>query len=517
MATIQFSQTQLDVFEWVRSGSGSAVVEAVAGAGKTTTLVEAVRRMSGKVFLGAYNKKMADELKKRVAGMRDVVAGTFHSAGFSALRYFAEGRVEVDDKNKKMPRIAAGVCGEEYQGWEAATCALVSLAKQAGFLCRQSGLVASPQWADWLGLVERYDVADHLPDDADPRQLVKLAIQALILSNKELPGIVNFDDMVYGPLYLNLRMFRNDWVLVDEAQDTNAVRRALAEKMLRPGGRLVAVGDPHQAIYGFSGADSDSLDLIRTQFSAATMRLSVSWRCPRAVVKLAQSYVTHIEAAPTAEEGEASAMTYEEMRQFVVPGDAVVCRFNRHLVDLCFSLIRAGKPAKIEGRAIGEGLAALAGRWRVRTLEALESRLEAYLGRELRKAADAGDEAKADRISDQVATLQSLISGARERGVTTVDGLRELIRTTFDDVGSSSSLVVLSSVHRAKGLEWPRVFVLGLSELMPSPRAVQPWQRQQELNLCYVAVTRAQSTVVDVSLPVAGEKRIAAQVAEVAR
>ena len=218
---------------------------------------------------------------------------------------------------------------------------------------------------------------------------------------------------------------------------------------------------------------------------------------------MAHQYVSHIHAAATAPEGEHKRMSYDEMVQFAAPGDAILCRLNTPLVELCFSLIRAGRAAKIEGRSVGQGLAALAGRWKVRTTEALRGKLEKYLERETEKAAAKGDDSKLVRVEDQVATMYCLMERGAEQGVTTVAGLQEMIKNIFDDVGSDKSMIVLSSVHKSKGLEWRRVFLLGRGEIMPHPRARQEWQIGQEINLCYVAVTRAQETLVDVPLRVA--------------
>lgn len=494
------SQEQRAVLAWVVEGSGSLVVEAVAGAGKTTTIVEAIRVMTGSVFLGAYNKKMGDELQRRVADIPWAVAGTFHSVGFGALRRASRVRLEVDEK--KVRKIVDGVvAGTEYVGWETSACALVSLAKQSGFGVRY--ICEKPRRADWMRLVSHYDLADRLPEDANPNRLIDIACRALEISSEDR-AVIDFDDMLYMPLLLGLRLEKKNWVVVDEAQDTNEVRLALVRAMLAPGGRVVAVGDPHQAIFGFTGADSDSLDRIRRKFSASTLRLGVTFRCPKSVVEVAREYVGHITAAPTAPDGEHLDMTYEEMVALCAAGDAVLCRHNAQLVDLCFALIRAGKPAKMEGRAIGEGLAALAGRWKVKSLDVLVTKLERHLERELEKAAAKEDEARAERAEDQHRTMICLVDRGRETGISTVGGLQEMIRAMFDDVGASPRLVVLSSVHRSKGLEWPRVFVLGRRELMPSKRAQQDWQRAQEVNLCYVAVTRAQRTLVDVALKMEG-------------
>lgn len=501
---MEWSTQQQAVFDWVQSGTGSAVVEAVAGAGKTTTVVEAVRRMQGRVFMGAYNQKMGQELKKRVCDLPNVVAGTFHSAGFYAMRRAAgDKRLNVDG-NKVRNIVQAllmqrhGTVNAAPQGWAGCVVALVSMAKQCGFYV--GGLVDGPRRQDWADIGLKHEFFDKLAEECDPNRVIDDAVVALRQSNEDRETI-DFDDMVYLPLLRNLRMFENDWVIIDEAQDTNAVRRLLARRMLKRSGRLIAVGDPHQAIFGFTGADGDSLDLIRAKFCATTLNLSVTYRCPSAVVSIARQYVQHIEASERAPIGTHSEINYAELPALVAPGDAILCRFNAPIVDLCFSLIRAGKPAKIEGRDIGEGLAALAGRWKAKSLDMLETRLSTWFDREVRKAEAKDDQTRLGRIEDQYATLQALISRGRETGITTVDALKEMIRNMFDDVGADTRMIVLSSVHRAKGLEWPRVFILGRRELMPSKRAVQDWAKEQEINLIYVAVTRAQQTLVDVAMP----------------
>jgi DNA helicase-2/ATP-dependent DNA helicase PcrA len=500
------SSEQQRFLDWIKHCDGSAVLEAVAGAGKTTTLVEGVKLMKGSIFLGAYNKKMAEELKLRIKDIPNAKAGTFHSAGYTALRRANDKLKDPNDKKvRELAELHAG--GNPLfldKDFLSAVCKLVSLAKQTGFYV--STLVPEAPVRYWKALVDRHDVADGLPEDADVGVLCTFADRVLKMSN-DYKDVIDFDDMVYLPLLRNLRMWQNDWVLVDEAQDTNAVRRELARRMLKPSGRLVAVGDPHQAIYGFTGADNDSLQLIKDRFQAATLKLSVSWRCPQAVVTVAREYVKHINAAPTAAAGEVLRSAYKGMLESVSPGDAVLSRFNAPLVELCFRLIRAGKAAKIEGRSIGEGLVALVGRWKVTTLNALEGKLEKWRDREIAKieAAPKLDENKRDVIRDKFDTLMVLLERAREQNISTVADLKKMILDMFDDVGTAKNLVVLSSVHRSKGLEWQKVYLLGRGDVMPPKREMQEWQMEQEINLCYVAVTRAQAILVDVAMPVPGE------------
>ena len=254
------SPAQAAYFDWIGNGTGSAVLEAVAGAGKTTTIVLGLERMRGQIALLAYNADMAKELQSRVAGRPGVFAMTFHSAGVKALRYAYGKANRLEVSSKKVEAIVKAMLTEKSRNdlldLTGAICDFVSMAKQRGI-----GAL-SPLTDDnaWLNMVDHFALDDAMPEGQEHLvyTAIKAAQEALRRSNANL-DVIDFDDMVYLPLQRDLRMLQHDWVLVDEAQDTNPTRRALAAKMLKPSGRLVAVGDPHQAIYGFTGTDNDSL------------------------------------------------------------------------------------------------------------------------------------------------------------------------------------------------------------------------------------------------------------------
>jgi DNA helicase-2/ATP-dependent DNA helicase PcrA len=490
------SAQQQALFDWVSDGTGSAIVEAVAGAGKTTSVVKALSRMEGSVTLLAYNKKMALELQERTSDMPNVKASTFHGIGFSALRYAFGKQHQLKLDGNKCKDILTALLAERQEEHlkDLTQCVLglVGMAKQRGL----GALSPLADEASWYDMASHFALDDSLPEER-PQALpicIRLAIEVLRRSNDVL-GIIDYDDMVYLPLQRRLRLFQSDWVIVDEAQDTNPTRRALAQRMLKAGGRLVAVGDPHQAIYGFTGTDNDSLEQIARTFDCIRLPLTVSYRCPRAVVAVARHFVGHIEAHESAPEGEVLSYDYADLLQHVRPGDAILCRYNKYLVSTAFYLIRQGVPAKIEGRNIGHGLAKLAGRWkRVTTLNGLESKLEEYETRECAKAVAKDDARREEEVKDLVDTLRVVIERARELGYSTVSELQDMVVGLFADDASSPRVVTLCSGHRSKGLEWERVHILGLQEVQPG-RTSRAWQALQEINLQYVEVTRAKSVL----------------------
>ena len=481
------SLQQANFFDWIVNGSGSCILEAVAGSGKTTTLIEALRLMKGTIFFGAYNKKIAVEIENRAPKRDGLFISTMHAAGFKAWRRVAP-RVKVDDN--KCRNIFRDACSRhpEYAPFEGPVLDLVSYAKQAAL-----GVIAPVgDKAVWLKLIDHFDIETAENDDL----VIALAKATLKKSIETDAAVIDFNDMIYAPLVHKVRAYEHDWVLIDEAQDTNAARRALALLMLKRGGRLVAVGDRHQAIYGFTGADADALDLLGSAVSAAPMPLTVSYRCPKTVIAHAKTYVNHIEAHESAIDGVVRNMLdAEKLIDVAKPGDAILCRFNAPIIKVAYGFIAAGVPAKVEGREIGTGLKALARRWKIKSYTALLDNLDKYLERETAKFRAKEQESRAAAVEDKVQCLKVIVervakidpkpSNAVERVCTEID-------TIFgDNVGAEC--VLLSTIHKSKGREWNRVIWL---QTGPSKWARKDWELQQETNLCYVATTRAKQELI---------------------
>lgn len=499
--------------------SGSIIVVARAGCGKTTTGVRICTTQYGSVAFVAYNRAIANEIgakvKEAAPNARNVVSGTFHSFGLRAWRR-AYPNVVIDERNEKWRRIFEQEdIDEEYRAFVAAT---VSMAKQ-----RAIGVVCPiDDQGAWLDMVERYELDEKIViDDTTPDNITfdmqvatgvamaKRCLAASIALDREL---IDFDDMIYAPLVHNVRVFQNDLVVIDEGQDTNPARRALAKRMLKPGGRLVAIGDPAQGIYGFTGADNDALDTIEREFGCRRLPLNVTYRCPKAVVKQANAFVADLVAHESAPEGVARAVAQAEFEKlgkdaFTV-NDAVLCRNTKPLVELAFQLIRRGIAVHVEGRDIGAGLLALAKKWKsVTTIGDLRSKLEDHRKTEMARLMAKGRESQADSLNDRVETLLVLMEGIPDDEGHQM--LARRINEIFEDTpaGQRPRTVTLSTVHRAKGREWDRVYLYGRNAYMPSPFARQGWQQQQEDNLVYVAITRAKRELIEVVLDIRYDRK----------
>lgn len=471
-----WSPYQLAIFDFVKSGTGNAIVEAVAGSGKTTTIVEALSRVKGNSIFLAFNKAIQVELSKR-----GVNARTFHSLGYGVVLRHKGAQNVNGDKLRNI--VDAWLPGDQARIYGAFICKLVDLGRQQGIGC----LVQDTPEA-WAGIVEHHDIEpDH--DAADMGRALELASELLRRSNESTE--VDFTDLLYIAVKDGLVLPKFDFIFVDEAQDTNAIRRAMLRKIMKPASRLVAVGDAAQAIYGFQGADSESLNMIADEFNAIRLPLTVSYRCPQAVVRHARGFFDQIEHAPGAPEGAVESLGSGWKPTMFTATDLIVCRTTRPLVSLAYQLLKARVPANIMGKEIGKGLATMINKMNARGIEGLITKLNAFADREVEKAIAKKQESKAEAIRDKVDTVLFLIDSLEEND-RTVPALLRVIESLFSDARNA---VTLATIHKAKGLEARRVFWLNASQC-PAKWAKQDWQKQQEMNLCYVATTRAMETLV---------------------
>jgi len=484
---MEFSPYQKAIFAFLAETARNLIVRAGAGSGKTTLLVEIVKRLAGRTIFLAFNKSIQLELEGR-----GVYAKTFHGLAYSAVTrfYSSMSRAQVD-ANKVRNLIRERFTDAEQRTYGAFVAKLVGLAKNSGM-----GFLMDDTEQNWDDLAAKHDleIEDAKGDYATALQLSRdmLGISTYVAHSN---GLLDFDDLLYLAVKEGIRLPTFDNVLVDEAQDTNAVQRAIIRKIMHEGSRLVAVGDPSQSIYGFRGADSDAMDLIKSEFDADELPLTVSYRCAKSIVEYASQFGV-IEAAPGAVDGKVEHLKrdakYIEMME---PANLVICRLTKPLIELAYGLMMARKPAYMMGREIGEGLVNLIKKQQAKGVDQLIVKLEQSTDREIERAKAKGDDAKAERAEDRRDCIMFLIGTLPENERT----VPELIRIIENLFKNKADAVVLATVHKAKGLEAERVIWLNYDFV--SRWARQDWQKQQEKNLCYVAATRAKIELVLIPQP----------------
>lgn len=471
------SSFQQAIFDHVSDKErGNLVVVARAGSGKTWTLVEAMACVPARESVGAFafNKSIATELADRVPEGVDVL--TFHSHGLRAVTA-AFGRQAINAH--RCRDMVDQIMGRDYdtRTLRGAAVKLVGLAKNT----LASTVDDLDELIDSFMLDAPCTCAPgaRSHDRRCPRMTVIGSVLKVLEVCADPKGEIDFDDMIWLPARLDLKVKQFDRVFVDEAQDLNAAQLDLVLRTRKPGGRVVAVGDDRQAIYGFRGATSSALDVIRTTLAADVLPLSICYRCPRSVVALAAVDVPDFTPAPGAAEGSIESIAYERLFKAVRPGDFVLSRSNAPLVSTCMRLLRDGVRATIAGRDIGAGLVAWLSKVKCRGVDGLRERIVEWQDSELKRlyAKDHTSEDQLNAVIDRADTLLALCEGA-----STVPEVVARAESLFVD-GDSAGKVLLSSTHKAKGLERDRVFVL--SWTYRKRAAVE------ESNLWYVAITRS--------------------------
>lgn len=463
------SKYQKAIYEWVKSGEGDGVIDAVAGSGKSTTLLEISKLVHGTVVFLAFNSHNAKALQTKVGQGAD--CKTIHSLGYGAVsRWVKPARVNVQEY--KYRDIAATMFEDKKEATDfAGLCD-----KTRSTLTNATDVDAVWEMIGHYGL-----------DDITPAMIASLPIALQTGRTLAKQGCIDYTDMLWIPHVENLRPYRYQWVLVDEAQDLSAAQLALVMKARDLGGRMVFVGDPFQSIYGFAGADCDSFQNIKNLVKPTELPLSICYRCPSSHIELAKRIVPHIEARPGAPEGVIAHIPEAKLGENVREGDLVLCRLTAPLIKECIKLIRQRKPARVRGRDIGKNLtsivkkAAKANRG-VFNEEALERYAAGQREKLMRRK---NSESALEALEDKVMGLQACWE---EFGNGSVQNFCDEIENLFSDGRAS---VTLSTVHRAKGLEEKRVFIVKPEKLPLTWKGQQDWEFTQEMNLKYVAYTRA--------------------------
>lgn len=540
-------------------GAPHLQVMAYAGTGKSTTIVQGLVNMRGgvpkinpseeqeavwkrlgigkndTVRVSAFSNAISNEMGQKIhdAGLvgKGVEATGIHKLGFAAVRaqfgYLPPNNYAVTD-------IVCKKLGGEFSELKTQPGMLVRINATADLvsLCKQTMTVPTEQGLEELSY--RYDI-----ELDDQRDVVFQLVPDVLEACKKPQGKIAFDDMIWLPLVLELHIPRVDHQIIDESQDLNRMQQ---EFMYRAGHRITFVGDEHQAIMGFAGADSESMKrmyktLAESNVGCDRLPLTVTRRCGKAIVREAQKYVPGFRAHDSNVEGlvRYAAWTWKGTGsdRVLVPwektygplvqdGAMVVCRTNAPTISECFRFLARGIKAVVLGRKVGQGLIDLIrkaekgkdGIGEDAPIEKLIGWLSDWLTKEVAKeqAKKSPSEGKIQNLEDK---FECLMTFAKNDCARTSEVVYR-INTVFADkkcpkcgkpydvdarvcdvpACGGVSLVLpggvkFSSIHKSKGLEAKQVIYLCPPGTGMREDKMQAWELEQEQNLRYVAVTRA--------------------------
>lgn len=492
MAELIPSPEQQAIYREFEFGTTHFLVDAYAGTGKTTTAVNGLLRAPERnILVTCFNKKIevAGNAKLKSMGVTNAKYQTLHSLGFGFVMRNWEG-VSLCENFERQSNLTQAVCGG------AVPDAIKRLVSKLHTLGREI-LPYATRGDELLDLAEQFECA---PDEQweesgyDVNFVCTKAVAAMDLAARVKPAdrLIDYTDLIFLPLRNKWLVKRFDMVIVDETQDLTLAKLDLAQGVCK--GRVVIIGDRNQAIYAFLGADCNSMDRLQEQLNAKSLKLSVTFRCGKAIVAEAQRFVPDYTAHDSNPEGEVLNIPFGKLAESAGPGDFVLSRLNAPLVSIAMRLLRMGKRTEIAGRQIGKGLVALVRKLKGRSVPDLLKKINSWKERESarlqsRYAGKLDSPAYTTRleaIADQAMMLSEIAESCKSTDEVT-QKIEALFAKNDDNTGKDAGVITCSSVHRSKGLEAKRVFVL--SDTLRD-------YNQEEKNIQYVAVTRAINTLV---------------------
>lgn len=459
------------IIERVRSSTSNLEVNALAGSGKTTTL-DLIQAASPKqpVLCLAFNKNIAEEMKKKFPSSTTVK--TMNGLGHG-IWYKAVGKLNleprkmntifkeyIDDKNNGFTKEDQKDCWDVYFN----VMEGISMAKALGY-------VPEGKYSHVKRIIEKE--ALHSILEVKPSPLAADLIDTLlhISIQSAYKGWIDFNDQVYMPALFGGTFPRFPLVLVDEAQDLNPVNHAILGKLVKE--RVCVVGDRWQSIYAFRGAVTNGMQDLQAKFGCAELDLSVSFRCPQAVVEAARWRVPKFKWIKPGGHVE----TLNRLEAKAIPESAaIICRNNAPLFRTALGLLMLSRPVTVSGSELGPKLTRLLQKICSEddTQEEMINNIEAWKEAELAKAQFVGT------ILDTAECLQIFATFGKN--------LSEAV-AYIDHMFKQKGTIKLMTGHKAKGGEWDTVYHL------------DPWlckDNEQDKNLRYVITTRAKESLYEI-------------------
>jgi UvrD/REP helicase N-terminal domain/UvrD-like helicase C-terminal domain len=493
METKNWSEEQLAIFDAFANGRSHFAVIARAGTGKSTTAAEGIcRAPEEKKLYATFNSRNVKEFKDKIHDPRCQIM-TLNGLGYRFVLQQWKG-VKPDD-TVELDRARA--CADKlYPGRKyapvGATKQLVDYAKNTSPFAKAADLEKILD-AKGIGL-EEYQEREGWKDE----DVVRIAEASMQLAKTpDAKGRISFNDQIWLPVVMKWIRPWFSLVVIDEAQDMNHTQLILAEGSCKKTGRLVLIGDPRQAIYSWRGAAVGGMERLIEKLRAKTLPLTTTYRCPKKVVELASVFVPDYRAAVSAPDGTISCIGDNKATVVAAinAGDAVISRFNAPLMPLCLEAIRRRKRAYVEGRDVGKTLQSVHDKIQAKDVPAYITALDTWAADRISRVSGdpESDSFKnaIQAIEDQQATLTAI---AQDEGIKTVSDIGLRLQSLFQDStdGTSPGAIVFTSIHKSKGLEFPRVFIL--AETLK--RASWTSNPSEECNLAYVAITRSKSDLV---------------------
>ena len=435
----------------VDSKSKAILVNAVAGSGKTATLMELAKQYEGGLYL-AFNKAIVtDVLDKLPMGWS---CKTFNALGLSITRQYLP-KAKVDFNKYKQSSFNHAVTLAQYH----------------------MSMNGAPTEESWNATAERFALSNHL----------KFEAHDILVKGKANTSAISGEDMLQYPIDNGWSSDHYNIVLVDECQDLNPQQIAFLACI--PTERIVFVGDKNQAIYGFRGSDPKAITKIIEDYVPEEFEMNESFRCPTRIVEEISSIVPSMLTAKQG--GQVERLKYRDTKY----DDEcfILCRVNAKLIKLAYTFMKTGQHFSIGANFIRQLEFDLKPFFRrTQSLQEFKQKIIDKYQLELNKARQNNWSIAA--IENKYDALLTIVNN-----VSSLEEAKEFSKTLKMHTDGASGRKLMT-IHAAKGLETEHVYFLepDIIDYLKG-KTDKLWQKQEEDNLYYVACTRALSKLTFVS------------------
>ncbi|NJO95043.1 MAG: ATP-dependent helicase [Pleurocapsa sp. CRU_1_2] len=499
------STHQQQVIDWLQADGESrdAVVNSVAGSGKSTLLklaADAISSSNVKIqdcLVLVFNKKNKTALVKKLDSRWQYSISTVHSAGYRVLKkYLGVRRLEVEES--KYRRLAKSL--DWFNGSDPKQAKVVSLSNFLK-LFEFVRLTLSPLTPQALS-----ELVSHYALDIDKQHLAQISqrIDYLFrvgMDSAASEAVIDHTDMLWLPVVWQVNQMPGfkfaQRVMVDEAQDMSRLQLEFVLSLAHEQAKMLFVGDPAQSINGFCGADTDSFSNIQTRLQAQEFTLPVCYRCPKTHIELINKLCPEIPIVPRDNAPLGSIKVIKEWDLWsetkdsqIKPGDLVIARCSSSLVDLHLKMIVKGIPCNLVGSSLQQDLLNLLEDIAEQTgfeYQKLAEFAQIYLKfkQSIYEQNDNGAILLL-QLNDRIKAVEAIYNYFQSKSLAELaSSIKQLFGSEDDEA------VLLSTIHRAKGMESERVYIAEPLTLPLIWESQKQWQEQQEQNLLYVALSRS--------------------------
>lgn len=494
MGEFKFSDEQNAIFDYAEHGILNLIIQAVAGAGKTTTLIECAKRMGDdkSILLLAHNRSTRDALKQKIADKKNVKVYTLHGLAWRMFTEHFDFHPTIDD-DKYRKYINANIneiSSEEFKSLSAPTkmaykANVFDLINKARHNLKQSEKEIKKLATKKYGMTLIADECKMVSD------VLKWGLTQT--------SVVDYQDLLWFPSEFGYftKKYLADIIMLDEAQDASMAQQDIVSRCFKRNTRLFSFGDKDQTINSWCGSDTEAFEHLKDSSmfrrDSKELPLTTNYRCGKKIIEYAKKYTTNnIHAREDAQDG---SVNFNVSLRTAKDGDMVLCRNIAPLMGVYRECVSLGKKVYFRGEELGKTLKISAdcsdGKTIPEIIKSMKKRL--IFTWDLLSSEAGVDKREAMTnpiiisILDTIKTMENL-----PKTVDTRNDLEKFINDIFSDEGKEG--IQLSTIHRAKGLEADNVFVICPS-LLPSKLAVMDWEIEEEKHLQYVMCTRPKNNL----------------------